>query len=83
MKIWRMRFSQAFKARPLRWTPVFLLICGVWFASGESIAAEPEISAVPLRAKYVELGKQLSDNQFQRALYLDSAESSNDPPASE
>jgi len=78
MKIWRMRFSQAFKARPLRWTPVFLLICGVWFASGESIAAEPEISAVPLRAKFTELGKQLSDNQFQRALYLDSTESSHD-----
>ena len=73
-----MRFNQAFKSKSLRWLPVFLLICGVWFASGESIAAEPEISAVPLRAKYVELGKQLLNNQFQRALYLDSAESSND-----
>lgn len=78
MKIRRMRFSQAFKARPLRWMPVFLLICGVWFAGGESIAAEPEISAVLLRAKFTELGKQLSDNQFQRALYLDSTESSHD-----
>jgi len=35
-------------------------------------------AAVPLRAKFTELGKQLSNNQFQRALYLNSAESSND-----
>jgi hypothetical protein len=36
------------------------------------------MSAVPLRAKYTELGKQLRNNQFQRALYLNSAESSHD-----
>lgn len=73
-----MRFSQAFKARSLRWLPVFALICGVWFASGESFATEPDISAVSLRAKYTELGKQLRNNQFQRALYLKSVESSHD-----
>jgi len=73
-----MRFSQTFKARPLRWLPVFLLICAAWFASGKSFAAEPDMSAVTLRAKYTELDKQLLNNQFQRALYLDSAESSHD-----
>lgn len=73
-----MRFSQAFKARSLRWMPVFVLICGVWFGAGKSFATEPGMSAVPLRAKYTELGKQLLNNQFQRALYLDSTESSHD-----
>jgi len=65
-------------ARSLRWLPVFVLICGVCFAGGKPFATEPDMSAVPLRAKYTELGKQLLNNQFQRALYLDSAESSND-----
>jgi hypothetical protein len=58
--------------------PVFLLICGVWFAGGKSFAAESDTSAVPLRDKFTELGDQLLNNQFQRALYLDSAESSHD-----
>lgn len=76
-----MRFSQAFKTRSLRWASVFFLICGAWFASGKAVATEPNISAVsaiPLRAKYTELDKQLRNNQFQRALYLDSAQSSKD-----
>ncbi len=34
--------------------------------------------AVPLRAKYAESGGRLLHNQFQRALYLESTESSND-----
>jgi len=58
--------------------PVFLLICGVGFASGKSSATEPDLSAAPLRAKYTELGKQLLNNQFQRALYLNSVDSSHD-----
>lgn len=73
-----MHISQAFKARSLRWLPVFLLICSVGFASERAFGAESNISNVPLRAKYVELGKQLLNNQFQRALYLDSMESSHD-----
>ena len=73
-----MHFSQAFKARSLQWLPVFLLICSARFASERSFAAESYISNIPLRAKYVELGKQLLNNQFQRALYLDSMESSHD-----
>ena len=81
MKIKRMRFSQASKMGSLRWMPVFLLICGVWFGAGKSFAAEPaepNTPAASLRAKYAELGKQLRNNQFQRALYLDSVESSHD-----
>ena len=73
-----MIFSQAFKARSLRWMPFLLLVCGVWLASGRSFGAESDISNVPLRAKYTELGKQLRTNQFQRALYLKSVESSHD-----
>lgn len=60
--------------------PVFLLICslfwGVWFAAGQSFAAAPDMPAEALSAKYTELGTQLRNNQFQRALYLDSVESS-------
>lgn len=73
-----MCFNQAFKSKSLRWLPVFLLICGAGFASGKSFATELDMSAVPLRAKYIELGKQLLNNPYQRALYLDSAESSHD-----
>lgn len=74
----RMRFSQIFKARSLRWVPVFVLICTVWFGAGKCFASAPGMSAAPLRAKYTELNKQLLNNQFQRALYLDSTESSTD-----
>ena len=77
-----MRVSRTFKARPLRWMPVFLLICalfwGGWFAAGQSFATEQDIPAVLLRAKYTELNKQLLNNQFQRPLYLNSVESSQD-----
>lgn len=73
-----MLFSPAFKARSLRWMSVLLLICGVWFGAGRSFGAESDMSNVPLRAKYTELGKQLRTNQFQRALYLKSAETSHD-----
>lgn len=71
-----MFFDLAFKARSLRWMPVFVLICSVAFVSEGSFAAEPGISAESLRAKYTELGKRLRNNQFQRALHLDSEESS-------
>lgn len=73
-----MHFSQAFKTRSLRWLPAFLLICSAGFVSERSFGAESYISNIPLRAKYAELGKQLRNNQFQRALYLDSMESSHD-----
>jgi hypothetical protein len=73
-----MDFSQTFNARFLRWISVFVLTCGICFANGKCFATEPEMSNVPLRAKYTELAKQLSSNQFQRPLYIISAESSHD-----
>lgn len=54
----------------------------VWLACacvGLALAAAPDTNAAAaLRAKYLSLGDQLRHNPFQRALYLDSAESSND-----
>ena len=54
-----------------------VLFFGVWFAGGKSFAA-PDMSVESLRAKYSELSKQLRKNQFQRQLYLDSTQSSNE-----
>ena len=71
-----MRFCLTFKARSVKWMPIFLLVCGAGFAGGKSIAAESDVSVEPLRAKYAELSEQLRNNQFQRALYLDSSQSS-------
>lgn len=75
----RARFSLAFNVVSMRWMPVFVLICclfwGVGFGAEKSYAVEPVIPSVALRAKYAELDKQLLNNQFQRPLYLESAES--------
>lgn len=63
--------------------PVFVIIfCGLSI-SDKSCAAVPEVdavntSAVALKAKYIELNKQLLNNQFKRALFLNSEESSQD-----
>ena len=61
----------------MRWAPIFIFISSLWFTGGAS-AAESNVSNIPLRAKYTELNKKLSNNQFQRALYLNSTESSHD-----
>jgi hypothetical protein len=71
-------FSQASKAGPLLWMLMCVFVCGAWLASGKSFAAVSDISVEPLRAKYAELGEQLRNNAFQRALYLDSSQSSTD-----
>ena len=55
--------------------PFYFLLC---FASTFAFATEPDMSAAALRIKYTELNKQLLNNQFQRPLYLNSAESSHD-----
>ena len=73
-----MHFCQAIPARSLRWIRIFVLFCAAGFTAGQSFATEPVLSAAALRAKYAELGKQLLNNQFQRALYLNSVESSTD-----
>jgi len=72
-----MRFCLTFKASRCNGCRFFCLLCGQWgFAGGKSIAAESDVSVEPLRAKYAELSEQLRNNQFQRALYLDSSQSS-------
>lgn len=76
MQITGMCFSRAVKRWSLRWWPVFVLVCGAWCGAGQSFAAAPEMSAAALRAKFTALGQQLRNNQFQRPLHLDSAESS-------
>lgn len=53
-----------------------MLICSFW--SANAFAADKAASNIPLRAKYTELTKQLNNNQFKRALYLNSMESSHD-----
>lgn len=71
-----MCFSHAFEVGSLRCMAIFALVCGVGLASGKGLAAESDISVEPLRAKYTELGERLRNNPFQRALYLESSQSS-------
>jgi SAM-dependent methyltransferase len=59
----------------MHWMSILVLACGVGFASGKIAAAESDISVGPLLAKYAELGEQLRNNPFQRALYLESSQS--------
>jgi hypothetical protein len=73
-----MGLSQPLKTRTLQWLLFAVLaLCAGW-ASGNPPTPESNPSAQRLRAKYTELGSQLLDNQFQRPLYLSSAESSRD-----
>ena len=53
-----------------------MLIFSICCANAYS--AEKPAPNIPLRAKYAELTKQLNNNQFKRALYLNSMESSHD-----
>ena len=62
----------------MRFTSILMLICSFWCAYGNAYATGKTASNIPLRAKYTELSKQLNDNQFKRALYLNSMESSHD-----
>jgi hypothetical protein len=71
-----MRRGHVFEVGSLQWMAIVALVCGVSLASGKSLAAESDISVEPLRAKYTELGEQLRNNPFQRALYLESSQSS-------
>lgn len=60
----------------MHFVSVLILIC--CFCCANAHAAVKTSSNIPLRAKYTELSKQLDNNQFKRALYLNSAESSHD-----
>lgn len=72
------RVSHVSQVRCARWAAVFLFACGAGFGAGKSFAAEPDKAIVALRAKYAELDAPLRNNPFQRALYLNSMESSSD-----
>lgn len=62
----------------LCWFKPLVVACLTCVGLAQAAAAEPDTnSAALLRAKYAEIGQQLSSNQFKRPLYLDSAESSN------
>lgn len=53
-----------------------LLLCSLCFISKNSVATESEMPNATLLAKYTELQKPLLNNQFQRALYLNSVATS-------
>jgi len=59
---------------------IFLLLLLTWVIGGNggvALAAQPLIDGSALLAKHAELAPQLKNNQFQRPIYLDSAESDN------
>jgi hypothetical protein len=62
--------------KQIRFISALMLIAG--FCCANAYSAEKAASNIPLRAKYIELTKQLNNNQFKRALYLNSTESSHD-----
>lgn len=73
-----MRLTQRKLAKPWYRTSALVLFCSIGLVAEQSFASESNLSVVPLRAKYTELGKQLYNNQFNRALYLNSAETTHD-----
>lgn len=66
------------KGKSMRWVTFLLAIGSLWLLSANASATESNVSSIALRAKYTELTKQLRSNQFQRALYINSTESSHD-----
>jgi hypothetical protein len=63
----------------LRWLTFIVFACVAFAGAGLAPAAAPDAdSAAALRAKYAASGERLTNNQFQRPLYLVSAESSRD-----
>jgi hypothetical protein len=71
--------EQPFRVSQLAWLTRLLLVLAVCASAGLALAAMPETnSAAALGAKYASLAERLGHNQFQRPLYLESAESSND-----
>jgi hypothetical protein len=58
-----------------RWLTRVLVASLIGVVAGQAAAAGPETnSAAALRARYADLGQQLSGNQFHRPIVLDSAE---------
>jgi hypothetical protein len=70
--------NRPFKIAFLAWLKPVLAACMLFAWLGPVTGAENGTrSAALLRARFAELGQQLSKNQFNRPLYLDSSESSN------
>ncbi len=70
---------ELFRKNRLRWLTRIVFACVACAGAGPAPAATPDTnSSASLRAKYVALRGQLHNNQFQRTLYLESAESSRD-----
>ena len=68
-----------FPGNQLTWLMRLLFIWITTSSVGLALASVPDThAAASLHAKYASLGERLHHNQFQRALYLDSSESSND-----
>jgi hypothetical protein len=67
--------SQLFWARRWRSVMITVFFC---LAIGKCFATEPDVAAAELNSKYTELNKQLLNNQFQRALTLNSVDSAHD-----
>ena len=72
-----MHLCRTFQTRLWGWI-LFALLGSLGFSSGMATAEEADNFAASLRAKYTKLEPQLQDNHFQRAIYLNSAESSSD-----
>jgi hypothetical protein len=72
-----MTYNKAFNVSLLYRISAIVLIGGILFASGKSLATKKNNAVIALNAKYIELNKRLLNNQFQRELYLISTESSN------
>lgn len=63
----------------MRWLMRVVFACAAFAGAGLAPAATPDANpAALLRAKYAALGELLNNNQYQRPLYLVSAESSHD-----
>lgn len=63
----------------MAWLTRLWLVCIALFSAGSAFASVPDThTAASLQAKYATLGERLQHNPFQRALSLDSSESSND-----
>ena len=71
--------NELFQKNRLRWLTCIVFACvalaGAGLVPATTLDSNP---AASLRAKYAALGEQLYNNQFQRRLHLDSAESSHD-----
>ncbi|MES2830746.1 MAG: hypothetical protein V4695_01985 [Pseudomonadota bacterium] len=59
----------------LRRVKVIFLLLLVWVCAGNAATAAEALNSTALQAKYKDLSVQLKNNQFQRPIYLDSAES--------